>query len=509
MGGDATAGSRQGPAENCERTNVKSVGRQNMPELSIESNVGPPADEFDVAIIGMAGRFPGARDINAFWRLLRDGVEGISFFTMEGTGELTASTGAFIAAGGIVEEIDLFDAEFFGVPPAEAAWMDPQHRLFLEHAWIALESAGYNVDAYPGRVSVYAGVNVNTYFLSRLEQILARDRASAFQIMLGNEKDFLATRVSYKLNLKGESVTVQASCSSSLVAAHMACQSLLTGQSDMALAGGVSIRCPQKSGYFYDEGMISSPDGHCRAFDRQAQGTIPGNGLGIIVLKRLADALRDRDHVWAVIKSSCVNNDGRQKMGYTAPSIDGQADVIARALALAGVSADTIGFVEGHGTGTPIGDPIEVQALTRAFRRHTKLKGYCALGAVKSNIGHLDTAAGVAGLIKAVLALQHRVIPPTLHFEEPNPALEIDDSPFFINNQAINWPAGEGLRHAGVSSFGIGGTNAHVILEEAPQITSGYSSRPACVITLSARTPEALAKMREELALHIDAQQIG
>jgi len=477
-----------------------------MPELIIESHANSSADEFDIAIIGMAGRFPGARDISAFWRLLKDGVEGISFFTPEGAGGPPASTGAYVGAGGILEEIDLFDAEFFGVPPAEAEWMDPQQRLFLEHAWAALESAGYSVDAYPGRVSIYAGVNLNTYFLSRLEQIFARDRGAAFQIMLGNEKDFLATRVSYKLNLHGESVTVQTSCSSSLVAVHLACQSVLTGQSDMALAGGVSIRCPQKSGYFYDEGMISSPDGHCRAFDRRAQGTVPGNGLGIVVLKRLADALRDGDHVWAVIKSSCVNNDGRQKVGYTAPSVDGQTDVIARALAMAGARADTIGFVEGHGTGTPIGDPIEFQALTRAFRRHTERKGYCALGAVKSNIGHLDTAAGIAGLIKAVLALHHRVIPPTLHFEEPNPALDLDNSPFFINSQAIKWPAGDGPRHAGVSSFGIGGTNAHVILEEAPPAGRSYTSRSAFVITLSARTPEALARMREELALLIEAQ---
>jgi acyl transferase domain-containing protein len=348
---------------------------------------------------------------------------------------------------------------------------------------------------------LYAGVNTNYYLLTRLAQL---GDANLFQLMLVNEKDFLASRVSYKLNLQGEAVTVQTSCSTSLVAVHLACQSLLSGQCDMALAGGVSVRVPQKRGYMFQEGMISSPDGHCRAFDSQAQGTVPGSGLGIVVLKMLADAIRDGDHIHAVIKGSAINNDGRAKIGYTAPSIDGQTKVIARAQAMANVKADTITFVEGHGTGTVLGDPIEVEALTRAFRQHTDKKSFCALGAVKSNVGHLDTAAGVAGLFKVVLSLKHKMIPPTVHFERPNPAIDLANSPFYVNNALEEWQAGATPRRGAVSSFGIGGTNVHMILEESPATTSEPSRRRHQILTLSAKTPTALETMSANLATHLE-----
>jgi len=453
------------------------------------------SDNCAIAIIGMDGRFPGARNVNEFWKNLRNGVESITFFSDEEleqpvTPELLRNPN-FVKAKGILDDIELFDASFFNIPPREAQWMDPQQRLFLECAWSALEDAGYNVVTYKGLIAVYAGVNTNSYFLSRLSELLG-DGGNSFQIHLANEKDHLSTRVSYKLNLRGESVTIQTSCSTSLVAVHLACQSLLTGQCDMALAGGVSIRVPQKTGYMYAPGMISSPDGHCRAFDHKAQGTLPGNGVGVVALKRLSDALADRDNIYAAIKGSAINNDGHLKMGYTAPSIEGQADVIAKAMAMAGVDADSLCFVEGHGTGTPIGDPIEVEALTRVFRRQTTRKGFCALGSAKTNIGHLDNAAGVAGLIKAALVIKHREIPPTLHFEKPNPAIDLDDSPFYVNNILVSCKDGPTPCCAAVSSFGLGGTNAHLVLEEVPETQSEKSLRSLQLVTFSARTPTAL-----------------
>ena len=460
-------------------------------------------DNYDIAIIGMDGRFPGARSPEEFWQNLRNGVETISFFSDD---ELEISPDnpvlknpAFVKAGGVLEDIDLFDASFFNIPAAEAEWMDPQQRLFLECAWSAIENAGYNLQTYKGLIAVYAGVNTNYYLLTRLTQL---GDANLFQLMLANEKDFLATRVSYKLNLQGESVTVQTSCSTSLVAVHMACQSLLSGQCDMALAGGVSVRVPQKTGYMYTEGMISSPDGHCRAFDSRAQGTLSGSGLGVVVLKLLGDALNDGDNIHAVIKGSAINNDGRHKIGYTAPSIDGQTKVIARAQAMANVKADTITFVEAHGTGTALGDPIEVEALTRAFRQQTDKKGFCALGAVKSNVGHRDTAAGMAGLFKMVLSLKNKMIPPTVHFEKPNPAIDFANSPFHVNNSLQEWKASP--RRGAVSSFGIGGTNVHVILEESPVDNSEHTGRPNQILTLSAKTPAALETMIGNLANHLE-----
>lgn len=470
------------------------------------------SNDCDVAIIGMAGRFPGARDIPAFWENMKNGIEGISFFSDD---EMEVEIDpndlrnpSFVKAKGAIDDIDLFDAELFNIPAREADWMDPQQRLFLQGAWEALENAGYNPLTCPGQVSVYAGVNTNTYLLGRLAQLQVGDPASYFRILLSNEKDHLATRVSYKLNLQGESITVQTSCSTSLVAVHLACQSILSGQSSMALAGGISIRVPQKTGYFYQEGMMASPDGHCRPFDAQAKGTVPGHGYGIVVLKLLADALKDRDTICAVIKGSAANNDGHNKVGYTAPAVEGQTAVIARALAISGVNADEISFVEAHGTGTPLGDPIEVEALSQAYRRHTQRKQYCVLGAVKSMIGHLDTAAGVAGLIKTILALQHRQIPPTLHFRRPNQMLNLENTPFRVNDSLVEWETGKAPRIAGLSSFGIGGTNVHMIVAEALKPEPQPSNRPQ-IITLSAKSVPALKTMAGQLAEHLVRQSHG
>lgn len=464
----------------------------------------------DVAIIGMAGRFPGSKNINAYWQTLKEGIERISFFSddeleVENMSAEDLGNPNFVKARAILEDIDLFDASFFNISARSAQWMDPQQRLFLECAWSALEDAGYDVSAYKGAISVYAGTSLNTYILSRLPYLASmEDAMDAFQLAISNDKDHLATRVSYKLNLRGESLTVQTACSTSLVAVHLACQSLLSGQCDMALAGGVSIQVPQKTGYLYQDGMISSPDGHCRAFDDKARGTVRGNGLGIVVLKLLSEAIKDGDHIHAVIKGSAINNDGNLKVGYTAPSIEGQSSVIAKALAIAGIEADTINYVEAHGTGTPVGDPIEVEALTRAYRQRTDRKQYCALGAVKTNIGHLDAAAGVAGLIKASLALKHKHIPPTLHFERGNSAIDFANSPFYVANKLTEWEAGSAPRRAAVSSFGIGGTNAHAILEEAPQRSESGKSRPWQILTLSAKSVQALNDKTAHLASHLE-----
>jgi acyl transferase domain-containing protein/acyl carrier protein len=463
----------------------------------------------ELAIVGMAGRFPHAQNLDQFWEKLRDGVELITFFSdeeliSEGVDAQLLTHPKFVKAGGIMEDIELFDASFFGYAPREAELLDPQHRHFLECAWEALENAGYDPDTYPGVIGVFAGCSISNYFLQNLishPELL--DALGNFQLGILNDKDYLATRVSYKLNLRGPSIGVQTACSTSLVAIHMACQSVLNGECDMALAGGVSISVLRKMGYLYQEGGISSPDGHCRTFDAQGQGIVGGNGVGVVAIKRLEDALADRDNILAVIKGSAINNDGSAKIGYTAPSVEGQVNVIADAQNVAGVEAETISYVEAHGTGTALGDPIEVTALTKAFRATTDRKGFCGIGSVKTNLGHLDAAAGVAGLIKTVLALQHKQLPPTLHFQTPNPRIDFDNSPFYVVSKSSEWANGNGPRRAAVSSFGIGGTNAHAILEEAPAREDPVDSRPWQLLVISAKTPTALDAATRNLVDHL------
>ncbi|MBW4633663.1 MAG: amino acid adenylation domain-containing protein [Iphinoe sp. HA4291-MV1] len=465
--------------------------------------------EEPIAIIGMAGRFPGANNVEQFWQNLRDGVESISFFTDEeleasGIDPAILSDRNYVKANGLLEDVEMFDASFFGFSAREAEIMDPQHRLFLECAWEVLENAGYDSETYDGQIDVYAGAGLNNYLIHNL--IPNRDQlesVGSYQILISNDKDFVPTRVSYKLNLKGPSINVNTACSTSLVAVQMGCQSLLNYQCDMVLAGGVSISLTQKAGYLYQEGMIFSPDGHCRAFDAQAQGTVAGNGVGIVLLKRLSDALADGDCIHAIIRGSAINNDGSLKVGYTAPSVEGQAAVISEAQAIAGIDAETITYIEAHGTGTVLGDPIEIAALTEAFGAKTQKKNFCAIGALKTNVGHLDAAAGVAGLIKTILALKHKLLPPTLNFEKPNPKIDISNSPFYVNTTLREWEANGTPRRAGVSSFGIGGTNAHVIVEEAPTIEPSGKSRPWQLLLLSAKTNSALESATVNLVKHL------
>jgi len=465
-----------------------------------------------VAIVGMSVRLPGASDLEAFWRNLRDGVESVRPLSDEellaaGVEKARLDDPNYVKARGVLEDIDLFDAELFALTPREAEIMDPQHRLFLEEAWTALEHAGWNPDTYRGAIGVFAGANLTGYLLRNLapNEDLVR-RVGPLQIRIRNDKDFLATLAAYKLNLKGPAINVQTACSSSLVAVSLACQSLLSYQCDMALAGGISVSVPNRSGYFHQEGVYA-PDGHCRAFDAAARGTVLGDGVAIVVLKRLEDARADGDTVHATIRGFAVNNDGSLKLDYTAPSVDGQAEVISLAQSLGEIDPATIGYVEAHGTGTPLGDPIEVAALTQVFRAATDEQGFCALGSVKPNIGHLDAAAGTASLIKAVLALENREIPPTLHFTRPNPQLDLATSPFYVAAEPVPWqPRAGAPRRAGVSSFGVGGTNAHVVLEEAPAPTPSGPSRPWQLLALSARGPAALERAAANLAGHLEAR---
>lgn len=470
----------------------------------------------EIAIIGMAGRFPGANDVEQFWQNLREGTESISFFSdqelkSEGIDPELIKHPNYVKAQGIIEGIELFDAGFFDYSPKEAELIDPQHRLFLECAWQAFEHAGYDPFTYGKRIGVFAGANINTYALYNLySKLFISNDIDLYQIMLGNDRDFLTTRVSYKLNLRGPSVNIQTACSTSLVAIHFACQSILNGECDTALAGGVSIRVPQKSGHLYQYGMIHSPDGHCRAFDAESQGSTGGNGVGIIVLKLLEKAITDRDNILAVIKGSAINNDGSLKVGFTGPSVSGQADVIKDALAIAQVDPNSISYIEAHGTGTSLGDPVEVSALIEAFsdrsskERSEDRKQYCALGSVKTNIGHLDAAAGVAGLIKTIQMLRYNLIPPSLHFKKPNPQINFADSPFYVNSHLFDWQSkGGGPLRAGVSSFGIGGTNAHVVLEQAPRQPQSEKTQASQLLLLSAKTETALKAMTANLATHL------
>jgi acyl transferase domain-containing protein/NADP-dependent 3-hydroxy acid dehydrogenase YdfG len=470
------------------------------------SETAPSASLEGIAIIGMAVRFPGADSVEAFWRNLRDGVESITFFSDDeliaaGVEPATLADPRYVKANGVLADADRFDAAFFGMTPREAELTDPQHRVFLEVAWEAMERAGYDSASMGGRVGVFAGAGLSTYLVKNLAPNRAVvESAGELALLLGNNKDFAPTRASYKLNLRGPSVSVNTACSTSLVATHLACQSLLDFHCDMALAGGVSVQVPQVQGYLHAEGGIGSPDGHCRAFDAQARGTVSGSGVGLVVLKRLADALADGDTIHAVIRGSAVNNDGSEKIGFTAPSVDGQSVVIAEAQAVAGVAPGEVSYIEAHGTGTELGDPIEVAALTQVFAGSAAKPGACALGSVKTNFGHLDEAAGVAGLVKTVLALEHGEIPPSLHFTAPNPKIDFAGGLFRVNAQLTPWPVVPGApRRAGVSSFGIGGTNAHLVLEEAPALAAGGVERPWQLLVWSARTETALVRMTENL----------
>ncbi len=460
-------------------------------------------DQGAIAIIGMAGRFPKARNLGEFWRILRDGVDAITFFNDDelDTSGFGRAHGNYVKARGLLEDADKFDAQFFGINPKEAEIIDPQQRVFLETAWEALEDAGYDTQREDRPIGVFAGMSMNTYMLSNLvSNPELVELVGGYHMMLANDKDFLPMRVSYKLNLRGPSLNVQTACSTSLVAVCLACQQLLAYQCDMAVAGAVSITFPQKKGHIFQEGGIASPDGHCRAFDAQAQGTVAGEGAGVVVLKRLSDAMADGDDIHAVIKGFALNNDGSLKAGYTAPSEDGQAECIALAQAVAGIEPETIEYVMTHGTGTPLGDPIEIAGLTKAFRAGTRAKGFCALTSVKTNIGHLDAAAGIAGLIGAVLALKHKQIPPSLYFEQPNPKIDFASSPFYVNTQLRDWKRGKSPRRAGVSSFGIGGTNSHVVLEEWSDDQAQPEAADAQLLILSAKTPTALNNAGLQLA---------
>ncbi|EAU69663.1 TubF protein [Stigmatella aurantiaca DW4/3-1] len=459
----------------------------------------------------MAGRFPGARDVDAFWRNLREGVESITRLTdaqlqAAGVSESQRRNPRYVPARGLLEGVDLFDAGFFQYSPREAELIDPQQRLFLECAWEALENAGYEAGRFPGPIGLFAGAGGAGYLLHHVApQSDTRELLESLGSVLGNDKDHLTTRVAYKLNFRGPVITVQTACSTSLVAVQLACQALLDFQCDMALAGGVSVAFPLGTGYLPQDGHILSPDGHCRAFDARAQGTVPADGVGLVVLKRLEDALADGDTIRAVILGAAVNNDGASKVGYTAPSIDGQAEVIQMAQALAGVDAGSISYIEAHGTGTALGDAIELAALKQAFRRAPREKGSCSIGSVKSNFGHLNTAAGVASLIKTALALENRLIPPSLHFQGPDPKSGLEDSPFTVQGTATEWRAGATRRRAGVSAFAMGGTNAHAVLEEAPPREPGSPAKPCQLLVLSARTDAALDAMKQRLHAHLSA----
>ena len=480
-----------------------------LPSFAATSRAEQPIANEPIAIVGMAGRFPGAEDIEAFWRNLCAGQESIRIFAPD---ELDPSIPraliddpAYVRARGVLDHVDRFDAAFFGISPLEAQLMDPQHRLFLETAWHALEHAGYVPENAPGRIGVFGGMYNATYYqhhvLSRPDLVA---RLGELPTMLANEKDYLTSRVAYKLGLDGPAVSVHTACSTSLVATIMAMDSLRSGQCALALAGGVAVTCPPNSGYLYQEGAMASVDGHTRTFDADAAGTVFSDGVAMLALRRLSDALADGDTIYAVLLGGAVNNDGAERASFTAPNPAGQAAVIAMAHDAAGVDARSISYVEAHGTATPIGDPIEVAGLTRAFRRHTDDRGFCGIGSLKSNVGHLVTAAGAAGLIKTALALHRETLPPTIGYARPNPQIDFESSPFVPQAALQAWPRTAQPRRAGVSAFGFGGTNAHVVLQEAPPANATEpSQRPQQLLTLSARTPEALSELSRRMATYL------
>ncbi|PNG59826.1 MULTISPECIES: polyketide synthase [unclassified Variovorax] len=470
------------------------------------------ADSEAVALVAMAGRFPGAADVEQFWDNLMAGRESISFFddaTLDaGVSAALRADPLYVRARGVLDGIENFDAAFFGINPKEAELMDPQQRVFLEICWECLERGGYVPDQAPGPVGVYAGMYNASYFqrhVSTRPDLV--EMVGEFQVMLGNEKDYITTRVANRLNLTGPAVSVHTACSTSLVAVAQAFHALRTGQCRMALAGGASVTCPPRSGYLYNEGSMLSPDGHTRSFDAKAKGTVFSDGATVVLLKRLSDAIADGDTIYAVLRGAAVNNDGGAKASFTAPSVDGQAAVIEAALAQSGVEARSISYVETHGTATPMGDPIEVEGLVRAYASHTADKGFCTIGSLKSNVGHMVTAAGAAGLIKTALALHCEAIPASLHYEAPNPAIDFDATPFSVNSQLRPWPRGAVPRRAGVSAFGVGGTNAHVIVEEAPLREPSDAATGPQLLVLSARSQAALATAAAQLADHLDAHR--
>jgi len=484
----------------------------------------PPVGDHDtmtsrpgIAIVGMAGRFPGARDVTQFWDNIKAGRETITRFSPEDLDlpiEGATAKNGYVCAKGMLDDIDMFDARFFGYLPREAELMDPQQRVFLEIAHEALEQGGLDPERYPGAVGVFAGCYMDTYVFSNLcaDEAFRRDLVDSFQVgslqtELGNDKDYLATRVAFKLGLRGPAMTVQTACSTSLVAIATACQSLESYACDAALAGGVTIVLPQTKGYFYKEGGMLSPDGHCRPFDEQAAGTVFSNGAAVVLLKRLDEALADGDRIYAVIRGYATNNDGGDKLSYTAPSVEGQAEVISLALQMADIDAGTIGYVEAHGTATPLGDPIEIAGLTKAYRGDGKANGYCAIGSVKANLGHLDVASGAIGLIKTSLALDEKTIPPQINFSKPNPKIDFEQTPFRVETALTPWQTAGHPRRAGVSSFGVGGTNAHLVLEEAPEPeTLNIDSDPQ-IFVVSARTDHAVETQAQQLADHLDAHR--
>lgn len=465
-----------------------------MNDLLIQDEISP----YDVAIIGMEGKFPGAANIEEFERNLVNGICSITFFSDEelisaGVSEEDFNQPNYIRARGWLDGIEFFDAKYFGYSPLEAKLMDPQHRLFLEGCVAALENAGYDSERYDGAISVFAGVSSSPYVFRLFANEELADSVGTLQALMGFDKDFVPTRASYKLNLKGASFNLQTACSTSLVAVHLGCQTLLNGQSDIVLAGGVSIGVPEKQGYIYTPGGVSSPDGLCRAFDADGKGVPGGNGIGIVVLKRLNDAIKDRDSIYAVIKGSAINNDGNSKIGFTAPSVEGQAACISEAIAVSEIDPETITYVEAHGTATELGDPIEIAALTQAFQ--TDKRNFCAVGSVKTNVGHLDVAAGVAGLIKTAISIKKGFLPPSLNFSTPNPSIDFENSPFYVNRELQQWKTADGIkRRAGVSSFGLGGTNAHLIVEEPPIIQRNEAQKKPHLLILSALDESALER---------------
>ncbi len=455
----------------------------------------------EIAVIGLSCRFPGAKNKDEFWQNLVNGDESITFFSKDellnaGVTKEEIENERYVNAKGVIDNIGYFDNNFFGYTAKEAEIMDPQMRLFHECSYEALEDAGYSSDKVDGKIGIYAGAASNVYYQS-LSTFTCNTLAEKFAVSQLNDKDYMGSRVAHKLDLKGPSITLSSASATSLVAVDMACQGLLTGKCDMALTGGVRISFPQVNGYIYQEGMIFSSDGHCRAFDAKSSGTVIGEGVGVVVLKRLEEAIEDGDNIYAVIKGSATNNDGAVKVGFTAPTVDGQVDVIKDALFMADVNPEDISYIETHGTGTLLGDPIEIEALSRSF--NTSSKGYCPIGTVKSNIGHLDAAAGIAGLIKTVLSLKNEKIPKSLHYEKSNPNINFEQTPFYVNNTLTDWKRNDKKRFAGVSSFGIGGANAHVILEEAPQVDSDEPNKNYYILNFSGKTKEAVVHQKMNL----------